>query len=62
MIDATATNAKRRARAAAVMEMVFANCRPEPPRRELVARLQAERTECFATTDGGPWFHARPYP
>ena len=30
--------------------------------RELVARLQAERTECFATTDGGPWFHARPNP
>ena len=30
--------------------------------RELVARLQAERTECFATTDGGPWFHARPHP
>ena len=33
MIAATATNAKRRARAAAVLEMVFVDCRLEPPRR-----------------------------
>ena len=31
----------------------------EAHERELLDRMQEDRTECFATTDGGPWFHAR---